>query len=135
MKAVSRLAISFGALLAASAAAPAVLDGVEGGLWEVSRSGSSPVELCVADVKALAQFEHRNERCARTVIRGSEDKATIHYQCPGGGFGQTVMTEVTEKSLRIETQGISATAPFKYLLQARRVGDCPGKQPVGQAGH
>jgi len=32
---------------------------------------------------------------------------------------------ITPRSIRIETQGISDNLPFNYVIQARRVGDCP----------
>jgi len=117
------------ALLVALAAAssPSVLFGVEGGEWEISRAGAAPVKLCVANPETLAQFEHRNANCTRGVVRNAGTTATINYSCGGGGeFGHSTIKVITPRSLRIETQGISANAPFKYVLQARRVGNCPG---------
>ena len=110
----------------AAAASPSALAGTSGGLWEISRSGAPPVRLCVADPAALAQFEHREARCTRDVVRGSDSAATIHYTCNGGDFGHSTLTVITPRSLRVETQGISGNAPFKYVLQARRVGNWPG---------
>ena len=110
----------------AAAATPSVLSGTEGGLWEISRKGGQPVRLCVANPSILAQFEHRNANCTRNVVREAGTAATIHYNCKGGDFGHSTLTVVTPRSLRIETQGISGNAPFKYVLQARRVGNCPG---------
>ena len=112
-------------VMLAAAAAPSVLGQTEGGLWEVSRTGATPVRLCVANPAALAQFEHRSATCTRKVIREAGTAATIHYTCTGGGFGHSNLTVLTPRSLRIETQGISSNAPFKYVLQARRVGNCP----------
>ena len=40
------------------------------------------------------------------------------------GFGQSKVTLLTPRSMRIETQGISGNLPFNYQLHARRVGDC-----------
>jgi len=114
-----------GISLAAAAATPSVLTQVAGGQWEITRAGQAPVMLCIADPAILAQFENRGGQCTRNVIRGSATAATIHYSCAGGGFGQTDIKVLTPRSLRIETQGISDNAPFKYTLQARRVGDCP----------
>jgi hypothetical protein len=109
-----------------AAASPSVLSRTSGGLWEVSRTGAAPVRLCVANPAALAQFEHRNASCARDVLRDSGTDLTISYKCAGGGFGHSKIRLVTPRSLRIETQGISGSAPFKYVLQARRVGNCAG---------
>lgn len=113
-------------VMLAAAATPSALARTEGGLWEIARSGAPPVRQCVASPAALAQFEHRNATCTRVVIRDSGSSATIHYTCPGGGFGHSNLTVLTPRSMRIETQGISANAPFKYVLQARRVGNCAG---------
>jgi hypothetical protein len=119
------------ALSAAQRAAPrpAALLGVSGGLWEISQSatGSNPIRQCVADPIALAQYEHRAASCTRVVISDKPSETVVHYTCPGGGFGQTKMTVLTPRSMRVETQGISKNAPFNYVLQVRRVGDCTGR--------
>lgn len=83
------------------------------------------MKLCVPNTAVLAQFEHRNSRCSRTIIRDNGSVATVTYTCPGGDFGQTDVRLVTPRSLSIQTQGISASAPFNYVIQARRIGDCP----------
>ena len=106
------------------AASASIFATAEPGQWEISRIGSPPVKLCVANTAVLAQVEHRNARCSRTVIRDNGSAATVHYTCAGGDFGQTDLRLVTPRSLTIETQGISAGAPFKYTLLARRVGNC-----------
>ena len=121
-----RPAIALGILAFAlpAAAPPSALGQAAGGEWEVSRPGSPPVKLCVAKPERLAQFEHRDAACKLDIIRDSGSDATISYTCPGGSFGQSRITALTPRSLRIETQGISDGAPFKYVLQARRMGDC-----------
>ncbi|HEU5481699.1 MAG TPA: DUF3617 family protein [Sphingomicrobium sp.] len=130
MNGINRLALACGGLgaicLLAAASPPAAFAGAEGGLWEISRSGGQAAKLCVADPVVLAQFEHRNEKCTRDVVRDSGSNTTINYTCSGGGFGHSSVKMVTPRSLRVETQGISGGAPFKYVFQARRVGNCPG---------
>ncbi len=108
---------------------PAALTGVSGGLWEISQSatGHNPTRQCVADPIALAQYEHRAASCTRVVISDKPSETVVHYTCPGGGFGQTKMTVLTPRSMRVETQGISKNAPFHYVLQVRRVGDCQSR--------
>jgi len=96
----------------------------EPGLWEISKAGSPAVKLCVPNLAVLAQYEHRNARCSRSIIRDDGAQATVHYSCAGGDFGQSDVTLVTPRSLTIRTQGISAGAPFKYTLIARRAGNC-----------
>ena len=114
-----------GLSLAGAAAAPSVFSQVAGGQWEITRPGQAPVKLCLANPATLAQFENRGAKCTRNVLRDAGSAATIHYSCAGGGFGQSSITLLTPRSLRVETQGISDNAPFKYTFQARRVGDCP----------
>jgi hypothetical protein len=110
--------------LLAAAQSPAILARAEGGLWEISRTGAQPVKLCVANPAVLAQFEHRNAACALDVIREAASSSVVSYHCSAGDFGRSEVTALTPRSLRIETQGISANAPFKYTFQARRVGNC-----------
>jgi hypothetical protein len=119
-----RVAGCLGAAVALAGASASVFSTAEPGLWEITRSGSQPLRLCVANAAVLTQFEHRNARCSRNVIRDNGSAATVHYDCPGGDFGQSDVRLVTPRSLSIQTQGISANAPFKYTLTARRIGDC-----------
>lgn len=118
------LTFAAGALVAASV--PRALAPALGGLWEVSRSatGHNPTRICVATPDLLAQFEHRQQRCQRTVVSDSGSETLISYNCPSGGFGQSKMTLITPRTLRIDTQGISDNLPFHYQLHARRIGSC-----------
>ena len=117
-------AAAIGALLA-GASQPASLATAQAGLWEVARPGAPPQRLCVADPAALAQLEHRAGKCTRSLLRQAGSAATVHYTCTGGDFGHSSLTVLTPRSMRIETQGIAGNAPFKYVAQARRVGNCP----------
>lgn len=105
---------------------PRALAPAMGGLWEVSRSatGHNPTRICVATPDLLAQFEHRQQRCTRTIVNDNGAETLISYNCPGGGFGQSKMTLITPRTLRIDTQGISDNLPFHYQLHARRIGSC-----------
>ena len=117
-----------GAIMALGAAQrPATLAPTAGGIWEVSGApgAKSPAKLCVADPAYLAQFEHRGRQCTRVVVSDSAPSTVIRYTCVAGGFGQSKMTLITPRSIRIETQGISNDLPFNYVVQARRIGDCP----------
>lgn len=111
-----------------AAVQPRALAPAAGGFWDVSQSanGHAPTRVCVPTPDVLAQFEHRNGRCTRVVIRDSGTTTEIHYTCADGGFGRSVMTLVTPRSLSIDTQGISGGLPFHYKLYARRMGDCQG---------
>lgn len=105
---------------------PRVLAPAGGGLWEVSRSanGHDPTRVCVPSPELLAQFEHREGRCTRQVVRMRGSSAEIHYTCADGGFGRSDVTLITPRSLTIDTQGISGGLPFHYRLYARRIGNC-----------
>jgi len=110
----------------AAVAVPHALAPATGGLWEVSRSasGHNPTRICVATPDLLAQFEHRQHRCTRKVLTDQGTETLISYNCVAGGFGQSKMTLITPRTLRIDTQGISDNLPFHYQLHARRIGDC-----------
>jgi hypothetical protein len=124
-RAVNRLTVASVAMLALTALArPAVFSQTAAGLWEISRSDGGRRNICVPDPVLLAQYEHFRGRCTREVIRDQGRLAEISYSCAGGGFGQSRVEQITPRSLRIETQGISGDAPFHYVLQARRIGDC-----------
>ena len=118
--------LTLSTVLLAAASLPRALAPAQGGLWEVSRSatGHAAIRICVATPDLLAQFEHRQNRCTRTVVSDSGTQTLISYNCAGGGFGQSKMTLITPRTLRIDTQGISENLPFHYQLHARRVGDC-----------
>ena len=111
------------------AAVPRALAPAMGGLWEVSQSasGHGSTKVCVPSPDVLAQFEHRQGRCTRKVIRDGGSQAEINYTCADGGFGRSEMTLVTPRSLTIDTQGISGGLPFHYKLYARRTGDCDAR--------
>ena len=113
-------------LLLAAAARPSALDQTSPGLWEMSgmpKTGAA-FRQCVGDTAALARVEHRGQSCTQVVIKDNPTWTEIHYTCTAGGFGRTKLTVLTPRSLRIETQGISARYPFNYTIQARRIGDC-----------
>ena len=113
-------------LLLSAAQRPRALAQTSPGLWEVSGipNSAAPLRQCVADTALLARVEHRQQHCTQTVISDTPATTVIEYKCPQGGFGQSKMTLITPRSLRIETQGISAGYPFNYVIQARRVANC-----------
>jgi hypothetical protein len=131
MRRLSKLSIVAGAagvmaLAPGAAQRPAALSQSQSGMWELSGlpGAASPTRVCLADPVLFAQFEHRRAACTRVVLRDLPGEAEVHYTCPGGGFGRTTITVLTPRSLRVETQGISANAPFHYVLDARRTGKC-----------
>ena len=123
------VAVTLFAAMLAAAAAPRALAPATGGHREVRRSanGHDATRLCVASPDVLAQFEHRQQHCARTIVSDSGTETLISYNCPGGGFGQSKIKLITPRTLRIDTQGISDKLPFHYQLHARRVGECASR--------
>jgi hypothetical protein len=73
----------------------------------------------------LARFEHRSNSCSAKLLRDAGSSTEIDYSCGGAGFGHSQVDVITPRSLRISTQGISGGLPFNYVLQARRIDDCP----------
>ena len=125
MRATIRVTLAAAGMLALTAAGrPAVFTQTSGGLWEISRANGGRRNICIPDPIVLAQYENLRASCSRDVIRNQQARAEIHYTCAGGAFGQSTVELITPRSLRIETQGISGNAPFHYVLQARRIGNC-----------
>lgn len=123
--------LTAGAIVAAlalvAAARPLALTQTQPGLWEISGAPGvrAPLRQCVADVATLARFEHRLSNCTARVLRDEPSSTLIDYSCGGAGFGHSQIDVITPRALRISTQGISGGLPFNYVLQARRVDDCP----------
>jgi hypothetical protein len=115
------------ALALTGAGQPSALADVQPGLWEISGAPGAHALMrqCLADVRVLARFEHRNRNCSARVLKDGGGAMAVDYSCDGAGFGHSEIEVITPRSLRIATQGISAGLPFNYVLQARRVADCP----------
>ena len=111
----------------AIAAAPSALSQSQPGLWEISGAPgmNAPVRQCLSEIAMLARFEHRAKTCNERVLKDGSTMTAIDYTCGGAGFGHSQIDVITPRSLRISTQGISDGLPFNYVLQARRVDDCP----------
>lgn len=124
---VTPLLVPAGALLLTAAQPLPTLAQTQPGLWEVSGAPGTkaPVRLCVADVPSLARFEHRGKACAAKVLKRAGSLTAFEYSCGSAGFGHSDVEAITPRSLRISTQGISGGLPFNYVLQARRMADCP----------
>ena len=116
-----------GLLLLGAARAPGAIALASPGLWELTGlpNAEGAARQCLANTATLARLEHRGQACKETVVSENATSTLIHYTCANGGYGQTKVTMLTPRSLRIETQGISANLPFNYKIQARRVGNCP----------
>ncbi len=115
------------AFVLVAAQSPSLFAEAQPGLWEVSGApgAKAPMRQCFGDIAALARFEHRTSNCTAKVVRESSSSADVDYSCGGAGFGHSQVDLLTPRSLRISTQGISGGLPFNYVLQARRLDDCP----------
>jgi hypothetical protein len=71
------------------------------------------------------QFEHRGRSCPGKTLSDGPSSSVVEYSCGAAGFGHSKVDVITPRSLRIDTQGVSDNLPFRYVFQARRVGDCP----------
>ena len=131
LKVAGPAALAACALIAARE--PSALAQATAGLWEIDGlpGGKPPIEQCIANVAMLAQFEHRGrQHCTRSLISDSPTSSVVQYSCGAADFGRSKIDVITPRSLRISTQGISENLPFNYVLEARRVGDCPKNPSV-----
>ena len=112
---------------AAPAGQLAALTALEPGLWQLRAPGEPTRNLCLGDPAPLMQIRHSGAACSRLVIENEKLIATVHYSCPGAGWGRTTLRITTPRSARIETQGIAGNAPFDVSLDARRTGECTAK--------
>jgi hypothetical protein len=112
---------------AAPGAGLTALSMLEPGLWQLRIPGEPARNICLGDPAALMQLRHSGVACSRLVIENERTSATVHYSCPGAGWGRTTLRITTPRSARIDTQGIAANAPFDVSVDARRTGDCGTK--------
>jgi len=118
---------------AVAADMPKALAGVAGGLWELSGipGAKASAKQCVADPVDLAFVEHKAAECSHQILADSGDTLRLSYRCSGAGFGQATIKVVTPRSLRVDVQGIADGAPYAYVMQAHRLGDCGVKVERG----
>lgn len=119
------------ALVAGSVAAEDLrlqaLQRMEPGLWSLRLRGSSASErICLADGRRLIQLRHRRLSCRQVIVADDPDELTVHYTCPGQGFGRTHLRVESARLVQVESQGIAEKQPFDFAVEARRVGDCGG---------
>ncbi|MFM9934759.1 MAG: DUF3617 domain-containing protein [Novosphingobium sp.] len=124
-----------GAVMAAAFSGPAVtaekpalamLDLLQPGQWEVRdrdlSSGRSRV--CLENGRSLIQIRHMRETCRSLTVEDTAKAVTVHYTCPGNGYGQTSVRFESAQLVQLETQGIAQGLPFNVRAEARRVGSC-----------
>ncbi|WP_298190209.1 DUF3617 family protein [Novosphingobium sp.] len=104
----------------------AMLDHLQPGQWEVRdrdlAGGRS--RLCIESGRRLIQIRHMREVCRSFTVEDKADAVTVHYTCPGNGYGQTSVRYESAQLVQLETQGIAQGLPFNIRAEARRIGAC-----------
>ena len=104
----------------------AMLDQLQPGQWEVrdrdlTRNRS---RLCLENGRRLIQIRHMRETCRSFTVQDAAATVTVHYTCPGNGYGQTTVRYENAQLVQLETQGIAQGLPFNVRAEVRRVGVC-----------
>ncbi len=115
-----------GVPLSAQRISLAMLDRLEAGQWEVRDRGpaGAPDRVCIASGRKLVQIRHMKDTCRSFVVEDAPDVVTVHYTCPGNGYGQTRIRFENSRLVQLETQGIAQGLPFQFNAEARRTGAC-----------
>ena len=103
-----------------------MLDQLQPGQWEVrdrDLSGGRS-RLCLESGRGLIQIRHMRETCRSFTVEDTAEAVTVHYTCPGNGFGQTSVRFESAQLVQLETQGIAQGLPFNFRAEVRRVGSC-----------
>lgn len=112
--------------LAAQRPSLAMLDQLQPGQWEVRdrdlAGGRS--RLCIESGRRLIQIRHMREVCRSFTVQDTTDSVTVHYTCPGNGYGQTSVRYESAQLVQLETQGIAHGLPFNLRAEVRRIGTC-----------
>ncbi len=115
-----------GPTLAAQRPSLAMLDLLQPGQWEVRdrdlAGGRS--RICIESGRRLIQIRHMRETCRSFTVQDTADAVTVHYTCPGNGYGQTSVRFESAQLVQLETQGIAQGLPFNFRAEVRRVGAC-----------
>lgn len=103
-----------------------MLDRLDPGLWEVRMRDAAHTirRLCLRSGRPLIQIKHPNALCRSFVVEDSPQAVTVHYTCPGNGYGRTRIRYENPQLTQIDSQGIADSYPFDFNAEARRVGVC-----------
>ena len=111
--------------VAAQAPGLAMLNELERGAWQLrDRDGGATRSICLGDALQLVQLQHSGRTCSRYVIEDTPSSVTVHYSCPGAGYGHTTIRRETNRLVQVMTQGVSGGAPFSTSYEVRRTGAC-----------
>jgi hypothetical protein len=119
------LILAGGASAQRDPAALTAMRGIEQGQWQLKELGGGGVQkLCLKNPALLLQLRHGSAQCSHFVVENDARHATIHYTCPGHGYGRTTVSVETPRLVKVETQGVLDGAPFASELEGRRMGTC-----------
>lgn len=113
---------------AANAPAPAALQTLEPGEWELRGRGEGAElrKLCVTDLRQLLQVRHGRSLCRSFVVNDAPHDMSVTYDCAAAGNGRTDLRVETSRLVQIRSQGVAEGAPFAFAAEGRRVGACAG---------
>lgn len=120
------IAVFQGPALLAQKVSLAMLDRLEAGEWDVRDRDPAGMHdrICISSGRKLVQIRHMTEVCRSFVVEDAADVVTVHYTCPGNGYGQTRIRFENTRLVQLETQGIAKGLPFEINAEARRTGAC-----------
>ena len=103
-----------------------MLDRIDAGMWEVRvRDAAHTVRrMCLDTGRPLIQIKHPNTLCRSFVVQDESRFVTVHYTCPGAGYGRTQIRLENPQLVQVDSQGIAEGFPFDFTAEARRVGGC-----------
>lgn len=114
----------------AAFAGPTALAGLGLGRWQLRGIGidADPAgtrALCVRDPMQFIQLNHPGLQCTRFTLDDGPNHVTIHYTCPGKGYGRTTVTVEDSNLIKVDTQGIGPDGqPFGTVYEGRLTGTC-----------
>ena len=103
----------------------AALDQLTPGGWDIRyRPDNTRQQICLRNGRDLIQLRHPGAACSRHIVEDAADRVTVHYTCPGHGYGRTQIRRESSGLVQIESQGIVDKLPFQFSAEARRTGRC-----------
>jgi len=103
-----------------------MLDRLERGSWElrIRGAGGDVESICLDNGRKLIQLRHPSDQCSSVIVDDTTTEVTVQYTCLGRGYGRTHIRRESSKLAQVDSQGIAGGAPFAFVAEARRVGDC-----------
>lgn len=111
--------------IAALSGGLAMLSNLTKGEWTLRfRGGGAERKLCLRSGEELIQLRHKSGNCTRYVVEDGAQEVTVHYSCPGDGYGRTSIRRETSSLVQIQSEGFASDLPFQMVAEARRTGTC-----------